>query len=168
MNGLYAECYIKHNPTAMQKAGKIGVIAAAVLLLLAGIVLVNGVLAFLGIVAVIGFYFLYPMFDIAYEYVFVDGQIDFDKISGGEKRKNMLRIDLDNVEIMAPSQSHHLDSYRNQQGFEKKDFTSNTPDKTVYCIYMSHNSGKLAIYFEPDQKIIDYSRQKAPRKVFTD
>ncbi len=168
MNGLYAECYIKHNPTAAQKAGKIAIIAAGVLLLLAGIVLVNGVLAFLGIAAIVGFYFLYPMFDIAYEYVFVDGQIDFDKISGGEKRKNMLRIDLDNIEVMAPQNSHRLDSYRNQQGFEKKDFTSNTPDGNVYCIYMSHNSGKLAIFFEPDQKMIDYSRQKAPRKVFMD
>ena len=168
MNGLYAERYVKHNPTPIQKVGKIALIAVAILLLLAGIVLVNGVLAFIGIVAVIGFYFLYPMFDIAYEYVFVDGQIDFDKISGGEKRKNMLRIDLDNIEIMAPQNSHRLDSYRNQQGFEKRDFTSNTQDSGVYCIYMSHNSGKLAIYFEPDTKMIDFSRQKAPRKVFTD
>ena len=44
--------------------------------------------------------------------VFVDGQIDFDAIYGGEQRVNIQKIDLEKVDIVAPEQSHALDSYQ--------------------------------------------------------
>ena len=168
MNGLYAEHYVKRVPTVLQRIGKIAMIVVSVLLLLLGIMSAGPVLSFLGVAALIASYFLSPMFNVDYEYIFVDGQIDFDKISGGEKRKNALRIDLDNIEIMAPENSYRLDGYRSQQGYETRDFTSNTSEPGRYCIYMSHNGNKIRILWEPSEKMIEYSRQKAPRKVFTD
>lgn len=168
MNGLYTEHYVKRTPSALQRIGKVALIAGSVALLLFGIMLASGILGFLGVAAIAASYFLMPLFNADYEYIFVDGQIDFDKISGGEKRKNMLRIDLDNVEIMAPENSHRLDSFRNQQGLSVKDFTSNTEGPQRYCIYLSHNGEKLLIKFEPSEKMIEFSKQKAPRKVFTD
>ena len=168
MNGLYAEHYVKRTPSILQRVGKIAMIAVSILLLLFGIMNMNSLLSFLGVAALIASYFLMPMFNVDYEYIFVDGQIDFDKISGGEKRKNALRIDLDNIEIMAPDNSHRLDSYASQQGYEKRDFTSNTGNQACYSIYMSHNGNKIRILWEPSEKMIEYSKQKAPRKVFTD
>ncbi|MCR5321968.1 MAG: DUF6106 family protein [Lachnospiraceae bacterium] len=168
MNGLYTEHYVKRAPSPLQRIGKIAMIAVSVLLLLFGIMLASGILAFLGVVAIAASYFLMPMFNADYEYIFVDGQIDFDKISGGEKRKNMLRIDLDNIDIMAPEKSYRLDNYRNQQGLSIKDFTSNTEGPDRYCIFISHNGEKMLIKFEPSEKMIEFSKQKAPRKVFTD
>ncbi|MBP5330242.1 MAG: hypothetical protein J6Y89_00120 [Lachnospiraceae bacterium] len=168
MNGLYTEHYVKRTPSPLQKIGKVAMIAVPVLLLLAGLMLASGILAFLGIAALIAAYFLMPMFNVDYEYIFVDGQIDFDRISGGEKRKNMLRIDLDNIEIMAPENSHRLDGYRNQQGLSIKDFTSNTEGPVRHCIFIAQNGEKMFIKLEPSEKIIEFSRQKAPRKVFTD
>ena len=168
MNGLYTEHIVKRNLSPLQQVGKIAMIAVSAILLLGGFMLASGILAILGIAAVAACYFLYPMFNIEYEYVFVDGQIDFDRISGGQKRKNMLRLDLDNIEVMAPENSHRLDGYRNQQGTEKKDFTSGTAQGNRYCIFLAQNGSKLMVVFEPSDKIIEYSRQKAPRKVFTD
>ena len=168
MNGLYAEHYVKRVPTILQRVGKIAMITVSILVLLVGIMSMSSLLSFLGVAALIASYFLSPMFNVDYEYIFVDGQIDFDRISGGERRKNMLRIDLDNIEIMAPENSHRLDSYKNQQGYETKDFTSNTPSEERYCICIAHNGNKLKILWEPSEKMLDYSRQKSPRKVFTD
>ncbi|MBO4416241.1 MAG: hypothetical protein J5824_09730 [Lachnospiraceae bacterium] len=168
MNGLYTEHYVKRTPSMLQRIGKIAMIAVSVLLLLFGIMTANGILSFLGVAAIAASYFVMPMFNADYEYIFVDGQIDFDKISGGEKRKNMLRIDLDNIEIMAPDKSHRLDSFRNQQGLSVKDFTSNTEGPERYCIFIAQNGEKMLIKFEPSEKMIEFSKQKAPRKVFTD
>ena len=60
-------------------------------------------------------FFFFPKLHIDYEYIYVDGQIDFDRITGKSKRKTMLRIDFEQVEIMAPSDSSALDSYKNMQ-----------------------------------------------------
>ena len=168
MNGLYTEHFVKRNPSVLKKAGKAALIALVVLILLAGIVLPSGILAFIGIAGIAAVYFFLPMMNADYEYIFVDGQIDFDRISGGEKRKTMLRLDLDNIDIMAPLNSHQLDSYRNQQGVTVKDFTSNTEDAKVYCIFLSKDGSRMMVKFEPSEKMIDFSRQKAPRKVFMD
>ena len=48
-------------------------------------------------------YYLLPRLHVEYEYVFCDGQLDFDKISGGMKRKNMLRIDFENLVVAITS-----------------------------------------------------------------
>lgn len=168
MNGLYTEHCVKRKTSGLQSAGKIALIVFSALLLLFGILMINGIFTILGIAAIAATYFLMPSFNVDYEYIFVDGQIDFDRISGGEKRKHLLRIDLDNAEIMAPEKSHRLDSIRNQQGLNVKDFTSNTEEAQVYGIFISHNGEKMLIRFEPSEKMIEYSKQKAPRKVFTD
>ena len=168
MNGLYTEHYVKRQPSVLQMIGKIAIIVLAAMLLLFGIMVASGILAILGIAAVAAAYFAMPSFKIDYEYIFVDGQIDFDKISGGEKRKHILRVDLDNVEIMAPEKSHRLDGIRNQQGLSIKDFTSNTEEAEIYCLFIAQNGEKMMVKFEPSEKMIDYSKQKAPRKVFTD
>ena len=168
MNGLYTEHCIKRKLSVLQMAGKVALIVFSVALLLFGILTMIGIISILGIVAIAVTYFLMPMFKVDYEYIFVDGQIDFDRISGNDKRKHMLRIDLDNVEIMAPEKSHRLDSIKNQQGLSIKDFTSNTEEAEVYCIFISQNGEKMLIRFEPSEKMIEYSKQKAPRKVFTD
>ena len=168
MNGLYTEHCIKKNPSPLQRIGKFALIAVIILFIAGGFFLASGILIFLGMASIAAAYFLFPLFNIEYEYVFVDGQIDFDRICGQEKRKTMLRVDLDNIEIMAPIGSHRLDSYRNQQGLTVMDFTSNTVPDNVYGLFTSREGNKIFVRFEPSEKMLDYSRQKAPRKVFTD
>ena len=54
-------------------------------------------------VALAGFLVWYwPRFRKEWEYVFCDGQLDFDLIKGGEKRKHILRIELENADVVAP------------------------------------------------------------------
>lgn len=165
MNGLYTETLVKRKLTFGMKIGRAALILLGGGLFLFGILGGGGLIAFLGVAVLVALYFLLPSFNVDWEYIFCDGQIDFDRISGGEKRKTMLKIDMDDIDIMAPAKSHELDSYNNQQGITVKDFTSKLPDTRVYCIYMNKNGQKLKIMFEPSDTMIDYARQKAPRKV---
>jgi hypothetical protein len=78
----------------------------------------------------------------------------------------MLRIDFEQVDIVAPADSHALDAYANIQS-EKKDFTSRDKNSKPYVIIVSKQDKKLKIYFEPNEKMITMMRQKSPRKVST-
>ncbi len=51
-------------------------------------------------------YFLYRQKNFRMNTCFVDGQIDFDRIIGGESRKTMKRMILEKVEVVAPEHSH--------------------------------------------------------------
>lgn len=168
MNGLYTEQYVKQILTPTKKLAKGAIIVLDILLFMSGIFLGSGILSILGVGGAVALYFVLPMFSVDYEYVFVDGQIDFDRITNGEKRKHMFRTDLDNVEIMAPEKSHRMDSYRNQVGLKIRDYSSGDPNAVRYALFVNKGPEKSYVIFEPSEKMIDFSKQKAPRKVFTD
>ncbi len=167
-NGLYTETYVKRKMTAGGMLAKGAMITLGAICLLGGLLILgSGLLAFIGIAILIAFYFVNPLFNIDWEYIFCDGQIDFDRISGGEKRKTMLKIDIDNIDVMAPANSHELDSYNNQQNLTVKDFTSKTGEGKVYCIFVNKDGQRMKIMFEPSETMVDYCKQKGMRKVFT-
>ncbi|NLJ97478.1 MAG: hypothetical protein GX321_10040 [Clostridiales bacterium] len=164
MNQLYAETAVKRKDTFATTGLKIlmilGVLVGLILMFL------GQFLSFIGVALVVGIFFLYPRLDVEYEYVYVDGQLDFDKISGKAKRKTMLRIDFENVDIMAPINSHALDGYNNMQ-IDKKDFTSLNKDIKPYAIIANVDNKKMKILFEPNEKMIKMIKQKSPRKIET-
>lgn len=173
MNGLYTETCIKRKTTMGTTVLKVLYIFAAVVfmgmgVLLLGTGLLGYIISFIGLALVFSMFIMLPRFNAEFEYIFCDGQIDFDRINGGEKRKNVLKIDMDNIEILAPETSHQLDSYRNVQGLKIKDFSSKDPEARKYCIFMAQGTEKTMIIFEPSEKMVDFAKQKAPRKVFKD
>ena len=164
MNDLYTEASVKKRVTATDNLIKVGIIALIAVSVLAGL-LFNKLFMLIGVLGAFFAYYFLPMLNVMYEYVFCDGQLDFDKIMAGEKRKHMYRLDFDQVLIMAPANSHALDSYKNNPAAKKLDFTSLEKDRKVYCIVESSGDLQTLVYFEPNEKMISYIKQKAPRKV---
>lgn len=164
MDGSYAEASAKKKKTAMAGLVKGLLIALTVFLLGFGTVLFGlfGIV-FAGLSA-LACYFVFPYLNVEYEYVYCDGQIDFDKIFSGNKRKTALRIDFENVEMMAPLKSHALDSY-NQQQVKCYDFSSGLPDAHIYALFVRKGEQLTKILFEPNEKMISLIKMKAPRKI---
>lgn len=164
MNQLYAEAGVKRKDTAATLGLRvlmfIGIFIGIFLLLL------GRLWGYAGVIIIAFVFFFYPKLSVEYEYVFVDGQLDFDRIVGRSKRKTMLRIDFEQAEIMAPVNSHALDSYNHIQ-LEKKDFSSQAKDSKPYAIIASVDSKKMKILFEPSEKMLNMIKQKNPRKVTT-
>ena len=174
MNSLYCETFVKRKNTGTVYLAKAGVVFAALLLvalavLFGGSGMIGYIFMMLAALSVVGVFYVMKMFNVDYEYIFCDGQIDFDVISGGERRKTKLRVDFDNLDVMAPISSHELDSLSNRQ-VKVFDFTSREPDAKRYVLFArdSKNQQQVKVIFEPDEKMVSYSKQKAPRKVFTD
>ena len=168
MNELYTEAGVKKKKTAKDTLVKVGIIIADAILLFFG-VLGFSLFLFLGIAAVIATIYFMPYLNVDYEYIFCDGQFDFDKIMGGNKRKTQLKMDLDSCEVLCPATSHQLDGYTYQR-LQVKDFSSGNPSAKAYALVGKDikNNTMVKVIFEPSEKMIAFAKQKAPRKVFMD
>lgn len=116
-------------------------------------------------VALAGFLVWYwPRFRKEWEYVFCDGQLDFDLIKGGEKRKHILRIELENADVVAPLRSEALDGYRH---LPVKDFSSGRQEAHLYGIAtrLPKQESKVLICFEPNEKMLKMMKDKCPNIV---
>ncbi|MEE3467153.1 MAG: hypothetical protein VZQ83_01810 [Eubacterium sp.] len=162
MEQAYCEWSVKKRKTVMTTVLKI-----VSILIVVGLVLSTMLFTWFAIlgVAAAGFLIWYwPRFDVMLEYVYCDGQLDFDQIFGGEKRKTALRIEIEDADVVAVKDSPRLDGYRH---LPVKDFSSGDPDKKVYAIAtkLSDGDAKTVILFEPSDKMLDMMYAKCPRTV---
>lgn len=162
MNQLYAEAGVKRKDDGKS----LGLRALLIIGVVVGVILMlfGGLFGIIGIVLVVAMVYLFPKLNVEYEYVFVDGQIDFDRITGKAKRKTLLRIDLEQVEIVAPKGSHALDGFTYIQ-LLNRDFSSGDKNVKPYVIIASVEDKKYRITFEPSEKMLAMMKQKSPRKI---
>ena len=164
LDGCYCECVVKRRGTMSGAFCKAGLLAATTILALIGFA-ISWVFLFAFAAGYVTFW-LWPRFHVTYEYVFFFFLLDFDKILGGEARKHIYRIDLDHVEILAPDNSHSLDSFK-YRNLPTRDYTSLIADEThkVYVIIHNTEKGQEMIRFEPNEKMLALMKSKAPRKI---
>lgn len=169
----YAETLVHRRTTSQDNIVKCLLIAADIISAL-GLVnfflMKSPMLMLLSLIACIVFIaitcYMFPRFKIDWEYIFVDGQLDFDQILGGNARKQKDRIDFEKVEVVAKTGSHHLDNFKN---VDKKilDYSSLSTDDT-FSVVCHKNNTLCEIIFEPNETMVKMMKQKSPRKVFED
>lgn len=162
MNETYAEVVIKRKETAGSMALRVVLIIIAVLAFF--LTFTNSILLLITAIFIAGLFYLFPRLSLEYEYVYCDGQLDFDKIMGKSSRKNLLKVQFEQVVMMAPQDSHALDGYTYVQT-KVKDFSSRSKDGKAYVIVTKEGEAVTKILFEPNQKMVDIIRSKYPRKV---
>jgi hypothetical protein len=163
MNETYAEAGVKRKDTALT-------FLLRFLLIFVGVVsfillsVHNTILMIAAVILLVGVIYMFPRLKIEYEYVYCDGQLDFDKIMGNARRKNVMKVDFEQVEIMAPQGSHSLDGYAHLKP-AVRDFTSLDKNKKPYVIVTRSGENKTKILFEPSEKMIGAIKMKYPRKI---
>ena len=101
--------------------------------------------------------FLFRSMDVEYEYLFVNGSLDIDKIMAKSRRKNMFSMEMTDLEMMAPSGSPEL---------KGTDYSSGMPGADTYELIVVNNGEKKKIIFEPNKAVCEGLKMLAPRKVF--
>lgn len=109
-------------------------------------------------------FFVAPKLDVEYEYLYVNGELDIDAIYSKQKRKRIGSYDVSELEIIAPANSHVLDSYLNK-GVKVKDFTSGDEHAKCFIAVYNKEKEKVIIKVELDETILKDLRRVAPRKV---
>ena len=165
MNESYAEAGCKRKDTIGTYLLRVGLILIAIILFL--FTFQSQILLFVGAIIIVAIFYIFPRLNVEYEYVFCDGQLDFDRISGGQKRKTLKRVDFEQVEICAPLKSHALDGYT-YSDLKVIDFSSRSKDAKMYAIIARDKGTVNKIIFEPSEAMLNCMRSKAPRKVLFD
>ena len=163
MEQTYCEWSVKRRKTVMTTVIKILAIMAVVALILS--TLLFAWFAILGVIAAGALIWYWPRFDVMLEYIYCDGQLDFDQIFGGEKRKNALRIEIEDADVIAPMTSSRMDGYRH---LPVKDFSSREPEAKLYGIatkLSGEGDAKTVLVFEPSEKMLEMMHAKCPRIV---
>lgn len=162
MEQSYVEANAKKRTTVKVILLKIVLVIAVILLLMT--TMYSRFLLIFGLAAAVLLFWYWPRFKEEWEYVFCDGQLDFDIIQGGERRKHKLRIEIENADVVAPMTSSRMDGYRH---LKVVDYTSLCSDARVYGIAtrMSDQGEKVVIAFEPSDRMVEAMYGKCPNIV---
>ncbi|MCM1181852.1 MAG: DUF6106 family protein [Roseburia sp.] len=166
MNESYKELLVKKERDIKQKLARVLCLVPTVLIgfftLITGNIILFIVTVALGVLD----YFVFQWTDIEYEYLYLDKEITIDKIMAKTRRKRACVIDVGKIEILAPVNSHQLDSYRNRQ-VKTLDYSAGNdlPEQKLYAAYYEGNQKYQLNLTEDFVKTI---RGIIPRKVFMD
>lgn len=162
MNDTYIEEGVKCRDTKENMMIRIGLVAGTVFSFL--LVMVIPYLIIVPFLMILISAFVFSRLNAEFEYIYADGQLDFDRIRGNAKRKTLLRVDLENAEIVAPSRSPELQKH-DLKKVKLKNFTSFTPEAKTYTMIVRKEGEAFKILFEPSDRLIKSMKRKNPRKV---
>lgn len=166
MNESYKELLVKKDRGPKEILIRVACVIPTILVGLLMLLTVN-IIFFIALIAFgVLDYFVFQWTDIEFEYLYLDKEISVDKIMAKTRRKKLLTIDVNKIEIIAPEKSHQLDSYRNRQT-KVTDLSAghDLPDQKLYWVFYEGNQKFLMNLTEDFAKTI---KGVAPRKVFMD
>ena len=108
-------------------------------------------------------FFFWNYYKLEYEYVYCDGQIDFDFVRNNSKRKHRLRVNLENAELLAPADSEKVVNYRDIDTVEA--YVSHSQSPRIYALIVKKQDKKIKVLMEPNIKMLKLMKNKMPRKV---
>ncbi|MCR5419579.1 MAG: DUF6106 family protein [Lachnospiraceae bacterium] len=163
MNESYVECMVarKNSPVLS--------IVKYIIYILTGVSLIGfiaGNIFFLVTLVIFGLlvFFVVPGFELEYEYLYVDKEIQIDKIMSKEKRKKVRNIELSKMDFMCPINSHQLDRYK-ARNIKKSDYSSGEQNAPVWVIVYKDQMAEELVAFEPNEEMIKVIKSVFPRKV---
>ena len=100
MDDFYTEQLIKKQADSKDTLKKVGLIALTVVSVLLVFVIPVGII--LPVVMIVIDVLMFRNLNVEYEYVFVNGDLDIDKIMNKSRRKRMFSVYADQMELLAP------------------------------------------------------------------
>ena len=111
--------------------------------------------------------YMFQRTNVEYEYSFLSGEIQVDRVFGKARRKHYINFDMTKVEVVAHEESDQLEQFE-RQNYNFKDVTSLNSDARIYVAFVRDVSGLTKIAFEPNDEILEDMKNYAPRKVYID
>lgn len=140
-------------------------ITLAILLALIIVLMFPTFLPFVIIIEAVVGYFLFPRFNVEYEYTLIANDFDIDIIYNKAKRKSIITFDLREAELIAPVSSDRLKIFKPT---DTLDYSTQNPDDKPYAIIIPLKKNLTKVLIQPDEKMIQHLRNAAPRVTFTD
>ena len=173
---VFLEYLMQKKATGLDLLKQIGVILAALvlcILVLFGFPMISPFLntyIFLAIAGVVYFAIvLLRNFNLEYEYIFVNGDLDIDIVKAQKTRKRMLSLSCKNIEVMASDKNMNYKRDFEDGVFAKKyNAVFNAADGRVYHIIFSKNGERFLLTFQPPVKLLAAMKKMNPRSIYVD
>ena len=135
MNDALYEQLVTRKSRPMDLVIRILCIAALVVVLCGGMLFIGSLAVLVTILlGVLIYYFVFPKLDVEYEYTLLNHDLEIDAIYSKSKRKKLMTLDIQQAEIIAPKNSHRLDSVHADK---TKDFSAGTGEGTYAIVILS-------------------------------
>ena len=160
MNDFYTEQLVKRKATGKTILAKAGLI----LLTLFSLVFVMKVpFAFiLPIILIAVDVYLFRNMDVEYEYLFVNGELDIDKIMAKSRRKRIFSTGIEELELLAPTGSSELRLIKADKTFN---YSTHVSGHKTYELIVIQKGQKVKVIFEPNDTILNGFKTLDSRKV---
>ena len=113
MSDLYLEELVKRRKTGTDQALRYVLMALTAIGVVLSLLTWNLIIIAVSIAICVADIFIFPRFQTEWEYQYVNGELDVDRIINKAKRKRMASYDISKAELIAPAASHRLDYYNN-------------------------------------------------------
>ena len=160
MTEFMTEQLVKQRQTTATVVKKGALIAVTALFLLLSMVISLFMIAFM--IMLVVDYFVFPRFNLEFEYTYFTGSLDIDKIMNMQARKRVISTDVKDIDIVAPTGSPELRPY---QELKVIHCGTKEPENKTYELVAPYKDGKVRIIFEPNEEILKGMKMLAPRKV---
>ncbi len=161
MRYIYTESIVRRLPKPAERVAWFMLAAAFGFSALS--VYIFGIPSIIGAVVLgILFYRVHRRVDSEYEYVHTNDEFDIHLVFRGANRKELMSIRLENVVVLAPSDSRELDRFPN---LKIRDFSGNHKKGSHYTMVYSDNGEKKAIGLLLDDNMRSSLKQWVPGKV---
>ena len=156
---------ITQKKTPARWAVEILVLAAAIAMTVVMVLIDPFIFFFPALLLYIGFYFVHKYNYIEYEYTWIEGQLDIDRIYAKSRRKNVAKIEVEDLLVIAPEGSRDVSNYERDSSVSVKDCSTRLPENKKYVAVYKDDKGTHRIIFEPEENILDLISIRNPRKV---
>lgn len=160
MGDFYTEQLVKKQTNMKDIVIKAVLVAITIVSFLVMLMFPFGILA--PVVMIVLDVIMFQRLKVEYEYLFVNGDLDIDKIMNKSRRKKMFSANVSDVELFAPVDAVELRQFQNARTY---DFTSGTGQAKEYALIVSGQGELKKIVFEPNDMIVEGFFLMAPRKV---
>lgn len=164
---VFKEQIVRKLPSRNEKISKILIIISAVALaFMCFSFTFGGALTMIGILlaggALYGGYYLITNFDVEYEYILTNGEMDFDKIIAQRNRKRLCTIHINTAVDFGVA-----DGSENTDGVDTYvSATANDSELKDYFIRLNDkNLGDTVVYFNPNEEMVELIKPYLPRNI---
>lgn len=164
MTSIFKEQLVKKESTSKDTLAKIGIIVAAIIIILLANVLIPTFGLFITVGIGYGAFWLFQRFDVEYEYIFTNGELDIDKIFNKSRRKKALTVNVKQFEVMAHIEDPmHIHEWKRAQ--KVLDYSSGKTKENTYGAIFTQEGQLVQLIFEPNGSILEGIGHYIPRQL---
>lgn len=170
MLDMYAEYIVKRKADLKTSLIKILIIIVTVILMYFALIitqLYNAIVIMPISVALVGWlgYRFFLLFNIEYEYIVTNGELDIDRIIARRGRKRAITIRTSQYELIAPYDDEHRAAYDEGDFAKTIDARSGPNAEAWFVIADQQDAGRVRVLFEPTPKMLTIFMTYLPRKM---